>query len=65
MWDASALGANDAVLFKPNHGTLAGQWFAVIDQNGVAGYQASEDLVIHLENPTHLGALGIGNFLQM
>ena len=32
-------------------GTLAGHIFAVIDTNGIAGYQAGQDLVIELVNP--------------
>jgi Ca2+-binding RTX toxin-like protein len=50
------LGAHFAVLFTASAGTLAGQTFLVIDANGVAGYQAGQDIVINLAgalNATH------------
>ena len=47
---AGILGAGQAALFSASSGTLAGHVFAVIDANGVAGYQAGEDLVIELAN---------------
>ena len=40
----------------------AGDTFLIIDENGVAGYQASQDLVIELINGTHLSALSLSNF---
>jgi Ca2+-binding RTX toxin-like protein len=55
----SRLHANDAVLFKPNHGTLAGETFLVVDANGQAGYQAGEDFVIRLANATHMSNFSI------
>jgi VCBS repeat-containing protein len=45
------LGAGQAALFTASGGTLAGHVFAVVDANGVAGYQAGEDFVIELANP--------------
>ncbi|MDB5720647.1 MAG: tandem-95 repeat protein, partial [Alphaproteobacteria bacterium] len=45
------LGAGQAALFTANGGTLSGHVFAVIDANGIAGYQAGQDLVIELVNP--------------
>ena len=45
------LGAGQAALFSATSGTMAGRLFAVIDGNGVAGYQAGEDLVIELVSP--------------
>jgi Ca2+-binding RTX toxin-like protein len=47
------LAANHAVLFMPDKGSLAGMTFLIVDQNGVAGYQAASalddgDLVIAL-----------------
>ncbi|WP_294091128.1 Calx-beta domain-containing protein [Sphingomonas sp.] len=44
------LGANTALLFRPDAGTLAGNTFLVVDGNGVAGYQAGEDFVFMLAN---------------
>ncbi|HEY1631432.1 MAG TPA: calcium-binding protein [Rhizomicrobium sp.] len=60
--NASTLAANHAVLFMPNSGTLAGQTFLIVDQNGAAGYQAGADLVIDLRNATHLDQLAAANF---
>ena len=45
------LGAGGAALFAVTGGTLSGHVFAVIDANGIAGYQAGQDLVIELVNP--------------
>jgi VCBS repeat-containing protein len=45
------LGGGQAALFTATNGTLAGHVFAVIDANGVAGYQAGQDLVIELVSP--------------
>jgi Ca2+-binding RTX toxin-like protein len=50
---ASAIGAaqlhvGDAVVFTPDAGTLAGRTFLIVDANGTAGYQASQDYVIEL-----------------
>jgi Ca2+-binding RTX toxin-like protein len=54
----SHLAPHHAVLFTPSSGTYAGQSFLVVDANGVAGYQAGADLVIHLgANSSHLGSL--------
>jgi len=59
---ASQLHANDAVLFTPTTGNLAGYSFLVIDENGTAGYQAGADLVIELTNATNLSHFGLSNF---
>ncbi|MDB5671503.1 MAG: tandem-95 repeat protein, partial [Alphaproteobacteria bacterium] len=48
---AGVLDAGGAALFAVTGGTLSGHVFAVIDSNGVAGYQAGQDLVIELYNP--------------
>jgi VCBS repeat-containing protein len=48
---AGLLGAGQAALFTASSGDQAGNVFAVIDANGVAGYQAGEDLVIWLVSP--------------
>ena len=45
------LGAGEAALFTADSGDQIGNIFAVIDTNGVAGYQAGQDLVIWLVNP--------------
>ena len=45
------LGAGQAALFTANGGGLAGHVFAIVDANGVDGYQAGEDFVIELANP--------------
>jgi Ca2+-binding RTX toxin-like protein len=61
--DGTALGNGNFVIFKPNAGGLAGLTFLVIDQNGSAGYQAGEDLVIELTNASHLAGLDIADFI--
>jgi hypothetical protein len=60
--DAAHLLANHAALFTADRGTLVGATFLVVDTNGVAGYQASADLVIRLNDATNLGSLATGNF---
>jgi hypothetical protein len=59
---ASQLSAHGAVLFTPSTGGLAGDTFLIIDENGVAGYQAAQDLVIELTHGTNLSALSLSNF---
>jgi VCBS repeat-containing protein len=59
---ASQLAADHAVLFTPTAGAFAGHTILVVDQNGVAGYQAGQDLVIDLQNAVNLG-LTTGNFI--
>jgi hypothetical protein len=59
---AEDLGAAHALVFNADQGDLAGEWFLVVDCNGVAGYQAKKDLVVHLEDPSHLDELDLGNF---
>ncbi|HEV2562221.1 MAG TPA: bluetail domain-containing putative surface protein, partial [Rhizomicrobium sp.] len=44
--------SHDAELFTPDSGTLSGETFLIIDQNGVAGYQSGADLVIHMSDMT-------------
>jgi Ca2+-binding RTX toxin-like protein len=55
------LGAHHALQMTANAGTLQGQSFLVVDLNGVAGYQAGQDLVIHLANAT--GSLATTDFI--
>ncbi len=61
--DAGALGAHHAVLFKPSTGDLAHQLFLVVDWNGVAGYQAGEDLVVQLLKEKNPAALDVSDFV--
>jgi hypothetical protein len=36
--------------------------FVIVDGNGVAGYQADEDLVVRLDGAKHVGDFDLGNF---
>jgi Ca2+-binding RTX toxin-like protein len=58
------LGANDAVLFTADSSStgLAGSTFLIVDINGIAGYQAGQDLVIDL-GTSYAGTLHAGNFI--
>ncbi|HSI17204.1 MAG TPA: Ig-like domain-containing protein [Sphingomonas sp.] len=47
----AGLNAHHAISFTANSGDLAGHIFEVIDTNGVAGYQAGQDMVIEFESP--------------
>jgi len=60
---AGQLGANHAVLFTVGSGNLAGHTFLIVDTNGVAGYQAGQDLVIDVTGGHHLGSLGTSDFI--
>ncbi|MBV9692268.1 MAG: VCBS domain-containing protein, partial [Alphaproteobacteria bacterium] len=60
---AGQLGAHDAVLFTPDSGSLSGHTFLIVDLNGVAGYQAGQDLVIDITGASHLGSLSTGDFI--
>ena len=57
------LGAHDAVLFDPNRGDLHNHIYLIVDMNGVAGYQAGQDLVIDVTDAQHLSSLTAGNFV--
>ena len=59
---ASHLGAHDAVLFDPSSGGEKHQFFLVVDLNGTAGYQAGQDLVIHLTDAMNTSDLGTSDF---
>lgn len=61
--DATHLGVYHAVLFTPTAGALHGDTFLLIDANGVAGYQAGQDLVINLEGATNVAGIGMVNFV--
>jgi Ca2+-binding RTX toxin-like protein len=60
---SAQLGAHDAVLFTASAGSLAGDTFLIVDENGTAGYQAGHDLVIQLTNTHNMGDFGTGNFM--
>lgn len=60
--NAAHLAVNHAVIFKPNAGDFAGDTFLVIDMNGVAGYQASDDIVIALTHARHINDFSAANF---
>jgi Ca2+-binding RTX toxin-like protein len=59
--DAGHLAAHHAVLFTADSGTLSGHTFMIVDENGVAGYQAGADLVIDVTGAA--GTLATGNFI--
>lgn len=56
---ASELHANDAVLFTPSAGNLAGHIMLIVDSNGTAGYQAGADYVVDIKGMT--GTLDIND----
>jgi Ca2+-binding RTX toxin-like protein len=60
--DAAHLDSGHAVLFTPSMGGLAGKTFLVVDTNGADGYQAGNDLVIYLKNPSNLGLIDPTDF---
>jgi Ca2+-binding RTX toxin-like protein len=47
---AGQLGAGHAVLFRADSGDLHGHTILVVDENGTAGYQAGQDLVIDVSH---------------
>jgi hypothetical protein len=55
------LVASHAILFTADAGALAGQTYLVVDANGTAGYQASQDIVIHLTGQS--GTLATTDFI--
>lgn len=60
--DASHLRAFHAALFTPDSGSLAGTTFLIVDQNGIAGYQTGDDLVLELDSASALDSLNTRNF---
>jgi Ca2+-binding RTX toxin-like protein len=58
---ASQLSAHGAVLFTASTGGYAHDTFLIIDENGVAGYQAGQDLVIELTHGMNLASLSLSN----
>jgi hypothetical protein len=61
--DAAHLDVHHAVLFTPDAGTLSGKTFMIVDLNGIAGYQANEDLVVQLTAPQNLASLDVSDFI--
>jgi hypothetical protein len=61
--NGAVLGANHAMLFIATSGTLAGKTFLIVDQNGTAGYQSGEDLVMAMESLKHPTSLATGDFV--
>ncbi|HEX2592713.1 MAG TPA: bluetail domain-containing putative surface protein, partial [Rhizomicrobium sp.] len=61
--DALHLGQSHAVLFTANSGSLAGHTFLVVDQNGIAGYQANLDLVVELTHVDHANSISTASFI--
>ncbi len=57
------LDAHTAALFTPTTFALKGATFLVVDQNGLAGYQSGDDLVLRLNNATNTGAFGVDLFV--
>lgn len=50
----SHLHAGHAIVFLPSSGDFVGDSFLIVDANGVAGYQAGQDLVIDLHDGINL-----------
>ncbi len=50
-------------MFNVDAGGFAGQIFLVVDANGIAGYQAGQDFVIHLDTPVSLASLSTADFV--
>jgi hypothetical protein len=61
--DADHLFEQHAVLFTPTSGNLSGKTFLIVDQNGAAGYQAGEDLVMELKASVNLASIDAGDFI--
>ncbi len=59
---AGALDVHHALLFTPTTGDQQGDTFLIVDANGVAGYQAGQDLVIRLDAPVALAHLTTADF---
>jgi Bacterial Ig-like domain len=58
---ASHLSADAAILFTPSAGTLAGNTFLIVDENGAPGYQAGKDFVFNITGAK--GTLTTANFI--
>src|SRR5262249_55813388 len=62
---AAQLHVGHAVEFQVTSGSLSGHTFLIIDQNGQAGYQAGQDIVIDITGGTHLSSLNSGEFTTL
>jgi Ca2+-binding RTX toxin-like protein len=60
--NSTTLPVDQAALFVPSGGDFAGETFLIVDENGNAGYQAGQDLVIHLLHAGSIGTLTTANF---
>lgn len=60
--DATRLAPLHAMLYQPGTGDFAGVLFAIIDRNGLAGYQDGEDYVMRLDNALNVGAADLTDF---
>jgi len=56
------LQSDHAVLFTPDSGDYVGETFLIVDANGIAGYQAGQDLVIAFDHTAHLDHFNLSNF---
>jgi len=59
---SAQLGSDHAVLFAPSSGDYVGETFLVVDANGIAGYQAGQDLVIEFDSTAHLDHFKLSDF---
>jgi PII-like signaling protein len=57
------LQGHHAVLLTVTSGNLAGHTFLIVDENGQAGYQANQDLVIDVTGGQHLASLSTSDFI--
>jgi Ca2+-binding RTX toxin-like protein len=60
--DAAHLGRHHAAIVAATAGDLAGDKFLIVDQNGVAGYQAGQDIVILLDHAQNIASLDAADF---
>jgi Ca2+-binding RTX toxin-like protein len=60
--NGTTMAAGHAVFFTPDSGSDAGELYLVVDVNGVAGYQASQDLVFEFDDATNMGSFSLANF---
>ncbi|HEY2071222.1 MAG TPA: calcium-binding protein [Rhizomicrobium sp.] len=58
----TVLGAHSAILFTPSSGDFVGHLFLIVEENGVAGYQAG-DFVVDITGAGHLTHLTTASFI--
>ena len=61
--NAAHLGVHHVVIFTATSGDLAGSAFLVGDANGIAGYQAADDLIVEITGATNLASFDIDNII--